>query len=164
MRVVSIVIISCVSLSGAQVLQNDQQAYAYCREEPRSFIAIVWPIAQGKDTLIKKILNSYGHIMYHKKFYFNKADAYTILQQAHQHIPAAQPHCGSIKEHVKWYFPKSAYQNPARIFVLYFENPARALACKHAIRNLFPGLQYRSIHINDYHSETIELAEFFFNA
>src|ERR1700733_286739 len=121
MRVLYIIFIAYIGVSGAAVLQNDQQAYDYCQEDPHSFIAIIWPIAQGNDIFIKKIFNKYGQIIYHKKFYFNKSHAYTILQQAHQHIPANQPHCGSIKEHVKWYFPKSAYQNPARIFVVHFD-------------------------------------------
>jgi hypothetical protein len=143
-------------------LQNDQDAYRHCHSTQNTYIAIIWPIAQGKELFIKNIMNRYGTILYYKPFYFNKASAYVILQQAHQHIPNGQPHCGSMKEHLKWYFPKGSYDNPARIFVLYFKDTDHALSCKYAIRKLFPGLQYRSVHINDYHSETMQLAQFFF--
>lgn len=37
------------------------------------------------------------------------------------------------------------------------------LACKSAIRKLWPELQYRSIHINDTHEETVDLAKYFLN-
>ncbi len=161
MKALYLIFLGYVGVSCTQLLQNDLQAYNYCLHNPESFIAIVWPIAQGKDTLIKNILNRYGKIVYQKNFYFTKLLAHTILQLAHQHIPSNQPHCGSLKEHVKWYFPKSVYQHPARIFVVHFDNAALALKAKYAVRKLFPDLQYRSIHINDYHAETVQLADFF---
>ncbi len=147
-----------------QSIINDQEAYNHCLTDNNAFIAIIWPIAQGKETAIKKILNRYGKILYHKPFYFDKLSAYKILHYAHQHIPNGQPHCGSLKEHVKWYFPKGTYKNQASIYLLWFERSSDAISCKRTIRMLFPQLQYRSIHINDYHAETIQLAKFFFMA
>jgi hypothetical protein len=69
-----------------------------------------------------------------------------------------------MKDHLKWYFPsEKTYRHPARIFVLEFNAMANNLSCKYAIRKLYPSLEYRSIHINDFHFETIELAKLFFS-
>ncbi len=142
----------------AYLLQSDQEAYTYCLNHEKVYIAIVWPIAQGKDLFITTIMNRYGTILYRKDFYFTPKNAFYILQKAHSnaHIPT------SMKEHVKWYFPRDTYQQPGRIFVVEFKDHDHNLACKYAIRKLYPDLQYRSIHINDYHSETVELSKIFF--
>lgn len=66
-----------------------------------------------------------------------------------------------MQEHVKWYFPRGTFQQKARIFVVHFPSAAQAVACKLEIRRQFK-LEYRSIHINDTHQETLELARFFF--
>lgn len=133
---------------------NDQEAYSYCKRNKQSFISVVWPIAQGKDAEIKDIFNKYGKIIYKKKVFFTYTKAYTILKLAH-------PFITHMREHVDWYFPAGSYEKPARIFVLEFENTETAMACKYAVRHIF-NLQYRPLHINDTHAETMELAEFFF--
>jgi len=66
-----------------------------------------------------------------------------------------------MNEHVSWYFPSGAFKRPARIFVVKAKSTATMVQCKYAIRRLF-GLQYRAVHVNDTHPETVELAEFFF--
>lgn len=139
----------------AVLLRNDQEAYTYCTQKQQSFIAIMWPIAQGHDSSVTKIFNRYGEIKYRKDFYFTPQQALTILQQAH-------PHITNMQEHLNWYFPPGTYQKPARIFVLKFPNARTAVTCKHEIRKLYP-LQYRSIHINDTHNETKDLARSFFS-
>lgn len=136
-------------------LATDREAYAYCMNHKKSFIAIVWPVAQGQDAKIKQIFNEYGQIKYQKNVYFTHRQAFKLLKKAH-------PHIQDMHEHVNWYFPSGTFQKPARIFVVKFKDTETAVACKHAIRHLF-SLQYRSIHINDTHSETIHLAQFFFN-
>ncbi|MFA6066845.1 MAG: hypothetical protein WC707_06715 [Candidatus Babeliaceae bacterium] len=134
--------------------RNDQEAYQYCCTHKNSFIAIVWPIAQGHDHAIKKILNTYGTIKYQKKVLLNYDQAYHLLHTAH-------PHIRNIAEHVNWYFPAGTFEKPARIFIVICPSTEQIIACKHAIRKLF-SLQYRSIHVNDTHLETISLAKFFF--
>lgn len=154
----SILYFSIVAVHGYP-LSNDQEALVYCLNHTNSFIAIVWPIAQGKEALITGIMNLYGTILYRKEYYFTPKKALHILRKAHAnvHIPT------SMKEHVKWYFPPHTYEQPGRIFVIRFSDMSQNLSCKYAIRRLYPDLHYRSIHINDYHSEAIELAKLFFN-
>ena len=141
----------------AYALQSDQEAYGYCVSNPNAFIAIVWPIAQGKDHLITGAMEQYGKILYRKEYYFTPTKALYILKKAHANIKNL-----NMKEHLKWYFPLNTYQLPARIFVVQFDDLESNRACKYAIRKFFPSLQYRSIHINDYHHETVELAQLFF--
>jgi len=155
-------IVLCVGMSTACIfaekttypLGNDKQAYDYCISHQKSFIAIVWPIAEGHDDTIQYLFEKYGTIKYRKNFYFTYEQALQILRQAHPHIVA-------MHEHVLWYFPPWAYEKAARIFVIKFETADDAVTCKHAIRRLFT-LQYRSVHINDTYDETMYLAEFFF--
>lgn len=135
-------------------LQTDKQAYEYCLKHKKSFVAVMWPLAQGKDKAIERIFKKYGKLLYYKTAHLNFKKAYHLLQKAHPHIP-------DMSEHVAWYFPEGTFALPARIFVLEFESAEIAVACKLAIRSLY-NLQYRAIHINDTHSETVELAEFFF--
>lgn len=156
--IINIILITFLSYhftAAPKPIENDLEAYNYCMTHQNSFVCIVWPIAEGKDKEIKKILNKYGSIKYRKKIQLSYDQAYYLLKKAHPHIP-------DMKEHVKWYFPGHTLQKAARVFIVTFDDTETAVSCKHAIRNLFH-LQYRSIHINDFHTETIELAQFFFS-
>lgn len=136
-----------------EILNSDQEAYNFCISHPHSYIVIVWPIAQGKDKEIKKICAAYGLIHYEKRVYLSQEQAYYLLKKVH-------PHIADINEHVTWYFPDNTFKKKARIFVFTCLDHSQVVACKYAIRRLFK-LQYRSIHINDTHAETLELAKFF---
>jgi len=144
------------TLLSAQI-PDDSQAFDYCMTHHNSFVAIVWPIAQGKDERIKRTLNKYGQIKYQKNLYFNPEQALALLTRAHYNAKIAD-----MKEHFRWYFPSGTFEHPARIFVVKFKNVNAATECKYAVRRLF-NLQYRAIHINDTHNETMELAELFFS-
>ena len=134
---------------------NDAQAYSLCKADKTSYIAIVWPIAQGKDESIEKLFRKYGSLKYKKIVYFKPDQSAMLLHDAH-------PHITNIKEHVTMYFPSShIYKQPARIYLVTFKDLDTAVACKLAIRRLF-NLGYSSIHITDYHYEAIKLAEFFY--
>lgn len=139
----------------AYELKNNREALAYCKQEPQSFVSIVWPIAQGKSEQIEQIFNQHGQLKYKKIVTLNPSQAFYLLKTAHPHIP-------NMKEHVTWYFPPGTMNKPARVYVLKFDSTNTAVTCKHAVRKIFKGLQYRSIHIVDTHPETIELAEYFF--
>ncbi|MBA3954383.1 hypothetical protein H0X48_03645 [Candidatus Dependentiae bacterium] len=68
-----------------------------------------------------------------------------------------------MQDHFHWYFPGNTLAKPARIFVVSYNNSQVAKKCKYAIRKLFH-LGYRSIHINDTHAETVQLAHFLLGA
>lgn len=138
----------------ATIINSDHAAYTYCLTHSNSYIVIVWPIAHNKDEEIVTILQHYGTLKYRKNFYLTYNQALYLLAKAH-------PYIHNIHEHVSWYFPPEAFEKPARIFVFKCGDHLTTMTCKYAIRHLFD-LQYRSIHINDTHKETIELAKFFF--
>ena len=47
------------------------------------------------------------------------------------------------------------------MYVMKFADVDTAVKCKYDVRDLFD-LGYKSIHVNDSHDETVELADFFF--
>lgn len=144
----------CSYIITNNVIASDEQAYQYCITKKNSYIAIVWPLVQGMDNEIDAIFKKFGDIKYKKIHYFTFPQAYYLLRQAH-------PHIENMKKHVEWYFPRGTFTQPARIFVFECNNHADVILCKYAIRKLF-NLQYRPVHINDNHDETIKLAQFFF--
>jgi hypothetical protein len=154
-KLVCLFLTQAIFSAHAYELRNGQDAYNFCVTNKKSFISIVWPIAQGKDPQIEQLFNKHGKIKYKKPVKLSPSQAYYLLKTAHPHIP-------NMKEHVNWYFPPGVINHPARVYVLTYDSMETAVACKHAVRRLFSGLQYRSIHINDTHQETIELAQFFF--
>jgi len=141
-------------LDAQALLENDQAAYDYCLAEKDSFVAVVWPIAQGKDYQIDRLFKKFGSIKYQKKVYFTPAQASHLLAMAHSHVV-------DMDEHMARYFPPGTFEKPARIFVFKCSSYKKALSCKYAIRAML-GLDFRGIHINDWHWQTIELAGFFF--
>ncbi len=146
-------VLMCHCLSRA--ISNDRQAYEYCISNETSYIAIIWPMAQGKDNTIEKILHKYGTIKYKKRTYLNYEQAFTLLKDAH-------PHITDMQSHMELYFPEKAFGKLARIYLMSFANLETAVKCKRAIRHIFD-MGYTSIHMNDYHHEVIKLAQFFFN-
>jgi hypothetical protein len=138
----------------SNVITNDAQAFLYCQQQKQSFIVVLWPLAQGRDGEIEKLLNTYGSIKYKSNRVLNYNDAKLLLRKAH-------PHVKDMDEHVRWYFPGDSFSKPARVYVWKCSNLETALKCKHAIRKLFH-LQYRSIHVNDTYTETLDLARFFY--
>jgi hypothetical protein len=150
-----IVLVYC----GIHALENHEK-YAYCHANKNSFIAIVWPIAKGKDKQITTLLNTYGNVVHKEELVLSPARAYKILKKSHYNGPKSVTE--NFKAHLAWYFPtKELFKKPARIFICTFENANKATQCKYAIRNLF-NLSYRPIHINDTHTETCELATLLF--
>ncbi|MDR3550094.1 MAG: hypothetical protein P4L31_01660 [Candidatus Babeliales bacterium] len=153
-KILTTILFFCGALSAR--IETDHQAFDYCITHEKSFIAIVWPIAQGKDEQIRQTFEKYGAIKYQKSLYFTPDQAYSLLDRAHYNAGIAD-----MRKHVLWYFPPGTFEQPARIFVLKFKNVKTATECKYAIRRIFD-LQYRAVHINDTHDETVELAQLFF--
>ncbi len=137
-----------------QQTTDESEVVQYCKKNKDTFIAIVWPMTQGKSKEIEKLFSSYGTICFKKKIKLTEKTAYLILKESHYNCPAAK----DMKSHFAWYFPAGALDNPAKIYVIKASSLSKVLKCKYAIRKLF-NLQYRAIHINDTHKETIALAE-----
>jgi len=139
---------------------SDHEKLAFCENNSNSFIAIVWPIAEGKDAQIVSLLNTYGKIVHREEKILSPAQAFIILKKSHYNAPKSVT--SDFKAHLKWYFPKkSLFNKPARIFICLFTDTQQAAQCKYEIRKLF-NLSYRPVHINDTHAETLELATLLF--
>lgn len=149
-----ICVISPVKLTAKSIVQDYAKIKTYLKN-PKSYIAIVWPITPLEaDPQIETLLKQYGKILHKSSIMLSKTDAYVLLRTAH-------PHILNTAEHVRWYFPPGAFDRPARVYIMLFDNLDIATETKHKIRRLF-NLQYRAIHINDTRAETKELGKFFF--
>lgn len=155
-----------------QTVKTDADALQYCQTHENSFIAIVWPLAQGKETEIVEAFNRFGKIYYQKTMLIPETEIFKLVDIAHNSyfcdgVPflcdnQADKIAQFVKEHKQKYVPsKDAAQQASRIFVLAFNDEKTATACKKAIRTLF-NIGFYSIHINDTHDETLELAEHLF--
>lgn len=147
-------VIGPVNLSAKSAVHDYAKIKTYLKN-PKSYIAIVWPITPlAADPQIEELLGKYGKILHKSAIMLSKTDAYVLLRTAH-------PHILNTAEHVKWYFPPGAFERPARVYIMLFDSLDIATEAKHKIRRLF-NLQYRAIHINDTRAETKQLSKFFF--
>ena len=147
-------VIGPVNLIAKSTVKDYAKIKAYLKD-PKSYIAIVWPIVPLEaDPQIEAMLHKYGKILHKSSIMLNRTDAYVLLRTAH-------PHILNTADHVNWYFPADAFSRPARVYIVLFDNLDIAVEAKHKIRRLF-NLQYRTIHINDTRSETKALGKFFF--
>ena len=151
-------IILIVTLNKVVLPQESSNLVNYCKKNKDTFIAIVWPITQGKTQEIENLFSRYGKICFKRTMKLTKETAYHILQESHYNNSQA---VRDMDAHFSWYFPKGALDNPAKIYVIKASSLSKVLTCKYAIRKLF-NLQYRAVHINDTHKETIALAEILF--
>jgi hypothetical protein len=154
-RFIFLLSLYCCSLYGVTI-SNDHQALKYFMKNKNTYIALVWPIAQGKEQKINHVFNKYGTVHYKKQLYLNSVQALYILRNAHRDIQ-------NIHEHFNWYFPPGILGNPARVFLFECGSDYQIRQCKYEIRALFK-LQYRSIHIDDTHAQSMWLANIFFGA
>ena len=148
---------STVTIQGKELPLDEHTIINYCKKNKDTFIAIIWPITQGKTKKIESLFSHYGKICFKKEILLTEEIAYHILKESHYNCPAAR----DMESHFAWYFPKGALDNPAKIYVIKSSSLSKILKCKYAIRKLF-NLQYRAIHINDTHKETIALAKVLF--
>jgi hypothetical protein len=143
-----------VNLIANSAVQDYAKIKIYLKD-PKSYIAIVWPLVPLEaDLQIEDMLHKYGKILHKSSIMLSKTDASVLLRTAH-------PHILNTADHVGWYFPPGAFERPARVYIVQFNNLDIAVETKHKIRRLF-NLQYRAIHINDTRSETKALGKFFF--
>jgi hypothetical protein len=154
----SIVIFTNNLTKNRPFLTSDKEAFKYSLTHTNTFIAIIWPLVQKNIAAVEHTLASWGTVCYKKKKILSPERAYSILFAAHRNARAA----ANKTNHYNWYFPKDSLIHPARIYLMEFSSLKSAIACKHAVRRMF-NLQYRPIHINDTHTETLELAELLFS-
>lgn len=143
----------------------DAMALEYCTLKKNTYIVAIMPAALGLDREIESILNTYGTIVYEKKVMLNQRGALNFVLHAYRRDPwigtwsnnfadaRYKTNCSFPQDHRK--------KNPMRVFLIESESLEQVKACKKKIRALF-GINNYSVHINDTHEETIDLARTLF--
>jgi hypothetical protein len=141
----------------------DAMALAYCALKKNTYIAILFPCAKNKRIEVKKIFNSYGHIVYQKNIFCHDRGLLNLIL-----ITYGENHWLSNKKNnferarknsqIRFCKKTSGYVN---IYLLESDSLENIKTCKDKIRSLFDIGTY-SIHINDTYQETLTLAQAFF--
>lgn len=139
----------------------DLAAVEYCRLVPNSFVAIVYPSAQGKDKEVEEIFSRWGSIFYRKDVSVRRAGACTLVRQ----IYSGESWLGCWENGFSGASSKAAlcWQRPgvARVFVLE-STVDRMLCAKEEVRNLF-NIGKHSVHITDSQEQSIHLGQVLLN-
>ena len=62
----------------------DAMALEFCRLSPNMVIAVVFPVANGKDDEIQNILRDYGRIAYEKHITFSELGRHNLIRQLYR--------------------------------------------------------------------------------
>jgi hypothetical protein len=132
--------------------------YVEIKEDTR--VVVVWPSAVGYQAQILAILNKYGSLVYHKNVYLNSQGAHGLVRLAYKR----EKWVGSLKDSYTGAKNKANMcflkEGPVRVFLI--ESNVCLIDMKDEIRDLFK-IGKHSVHINDTHHETTELAQVLFN-
>jgi len=139
----------------------DAMASELCRLKPNTFIVLVYPRAQGRDAELQALVETHGSLWYAKQVKLHGPGPVNLVRQVY----ADEPWVGSWRNgfagagnKAGWGFHGDA---PLRVFVVE-SDPDHMLALKQAVRELYQ-VENHSIHINDTHAETLQLAGLLLN-
>jgi len=143
----------------------DAMALEYCMLKKNTYIVIVMPAAVDKDKKIVEMMNNFGTIVYRKNVLLNQNGSVNFTK----HIYAQEPWLGTwnnnfagAREKANACFPQeNRKNNPMRVFLFECESLKKVQACKKVLRALFD-LENHSVHINDTHTQSIDLARIVF--
>lgn len=138
---------------------NDQEALNFCKNTANSYVAIIWPRGEKQREYIIKTLNQHGQVAYVKEFKLSKNGSFLLYRGLHRRMS-----CPTALKYFKYYIPARAVQ-PVTISAIIFctDKPlAEIQTIKNDMRATI-GCGYQSIHINDFHKQTIEAAEIVFD-
>jgi FkbM family methyltransferase len=136
----------------------DYSAFEYCRLNKKAYVATVFPKAKNKDAEIVQILETIGEIYYSKRIRLFNHGPQNLMKVAY----ADAPWIGTRENNYR-----SAASSGEIIFgkggvmwVIVFSADSLEVVkdAKQKIRSLF-SLGNRSIHINDTHEQTIQMAQ-----
>jgi|GEM_PF-596391 len=136
----------------------DTAALEYTRLKPCSYILIVFPVANGKDSEINSIIENYGEIYYKKDVYFNKTGALNFVRQLYY----GEPWAGDFKKGFSGEKHKvnQCFKKNMLLKAYFFEANSleKVKECKKAIRALFD-YGNDSAHATGGREETMRIAE-----
>jgi len=144
---------------GMEPYFTDIAATEFVEISPNSFIALLWPSAEGKDELVDTML---GNVVYKKNVFLGLNGAKNLMTQVYalmKWIGSPDSDYQGVQAYVGRCFNKTG---PLRVIAFIGENLETVVEAKAGIRELF-GIGNSAIHISDTHSEAILLARLLFN-
>lgn len=145
---------------GMKELYADVAVRAYIDLKPTTRTMIVWPTAQGKDAELLSIVSDHARIVCRKSLFLSNEGAVHLTMAAYKQeswLGSSNDDFVGARNKARWCFEG---KGPVRIFLV--ETDVNLLPCKEQIRALYEKEKH-SIHINDEHYETVELAKLIFN-
>ena len=140
----------------------DSIALEYCKIKPNTFIATIFPSAEGDKEEAERIITAKADIFYKKSFKLNPNGALNLMRQMYHKEPwGGTPDNGyaGLKEKARLCFQKEGDLN---VYVITVTDPNHSTLIKEEVRKVF-NIGNHSIHINDTWEETFRLSRAFFN-
>lgn len=139
----------------------DNMALEFARLKVDCRMVVIWPTAEGSQRQLEDVLRQYGDIVYFKEIFLSESGAHSFTATAYRRerwIGSQKDGFSGATNKANWCFEN---KGPLRVFL--FESNKDLVKMKDEIREIF-GVGKHSIHINDTHEETMELAQTLFNA
>lgn len=147
---------------GLELKYADFMAFEYCKLKKNTYVAVVFPSAIGGWSEINSILEESGSIVYAKKANFSSRGIFNLVSQIYD----GEPWCGSQKDSFEGIREKSnscfSSGRETRVFLIESDSLEKVKEAKIKIRTFFK-IGNHSIHISDYHEESVEMAKMLFN-
>lgn len=138
----------------------DHIVFEYCLLKPNTRMVFIWPSAEGNRGELEVILENHCQIVYRKEIEFSKNGQKNIVRLAY----SKEAWLGSIDDGFMGAQNKAnwCFERRGAVILYVVESPDDLISMKDEVRALFD-IGKHSIHINDTHQETIELAQYLLN-
>lgn len=140
----------------------DDMALQYCALDSRVRVAVVFPVAKGKDEQISQILEESRSVVYSKRVSFSKSGRMNLIRLLYRNEPWVGDGVkltSGLLQHVESRFVGA---EPVKFIFMVGADDASNRDAKERVRGLF-NLGNDPIHISDTHGQTISIAESILN-
>ena len=147
---------------GLDMKYCDSIALEYCKIKPNTFIATIFPSAEGDIEEAERIIADKADIFYKKSLKLNPNGALNLMRQMYNGEPwggTLDNGYAGLKEKARLCFQKDGDVN---VYVITVVDPKDTAVIKEEVRKVFD-IGNHSIHINDTWEETFRLSRAFFN-
>ena len=147
---------------GLEAKYCDSIALEYCKIKPNTFIATIFPSADGDIEEAERIIETKADIFYKKNLKLTPNGALNLMRQMYngeQWGGTLNNNYGGLKEKARLCFQKEGDVN---VYAITVNDPKDTVLIKEEVRKVF-GIGNHSIHINDTWEETFRLSRGFFN-
>jgi SAM-dependent methyltransferase len=147
---------------GLETKYCDSIALEYCKIKPNTFIATIFPSAEGDIEEAERIIATKADIFYKKSLKLNPNGALNLMRQMYngeQWGGTPDNNYAGLKEKARLCFQKEGDVN---VYAITVNDPKDTAPIKKEVRKVF-GIGNHSIHINDTREETFRLSRGLFN-